>query len=374
MAKNVLILSQPKDLHAVAVAEALARRGARAVVWHTSDFPTRARESVCFEGGRRRVRVAGPELVLDHDDFDVVWHRRPTLHVIDPESIDPADREFVEVGCAGFRRGLFDGLARDAFWVNDYVSSLRAESKMRQMRAAVEVGLDTPATLFSNDPDAIRDFLRRHGGEVVFKPLAPLAWQDGASVWVNYTSVVREAQLVDNELLQAVPGIFQERLEKAFELRLTMFGHHALTAKVRSQETASGRLDWRRAYDELAMEPFAAPPDVVARCHRLLARLGLVFGCFDFVVTPDGRYVFLEVNQMGQFLFVERYTGLPLLDGFTEMLLAGAPEFAWSAEQPRVRYDELEAEAYRTIERDLTVHVERVHRDVDERAARRQVG
>ena len=80
MAKNVLILSQPKDLHAVAVAEALARRGARAVVWHTSDFPTRARESVCFEGGRRRVRVAGPELTLDHDDFDVVWHRRPTLH------------------------------------------------------------------------------------------------------------------------------------------------------------------------------------------------------------------------------------------------------------------------------------------------------
>lgn len=32
-----------------------------------------------------------------------------------------------------------------------------------------------------------------------------------------------------------------------------------------------------------------------------MRKLGIIFGCFDFIVTPDEEYVFLEVNPMGQF-------------------------------------------------------------------------
>jgi hypothetical protein len=84
----------------------------------------------------------------------------------------------------------------------------------------------------------------------------------------------------------------------------------------------------RRSYAELRMEPCEVEADLGERCVALLARLGFVFGCFDFVVTPEGRAVFLEVNQMGQFLFVEENTGLPLLDAFAEMLVQGRPDFA----------------------------------------------
>lgn len=368
MTKKILILTQPNDLHAETVAAALARRGASAVLWHTSNFPTRARESVRFEAGRRSIQIVGPETLLEDDDFDVVWHRRPALHVVDPTAIDPADLEFVEMGCTTFRRGLLDTLARDAFWVNDYVSALRAESKIRQLTAAIEVGLDTPATLCSNDPEQIRDFLHRHGGEVVFKPLHPGTWKNGDAVYGNYASVVRAEDLVADELLQAVPGIFQERIAKAFELRLTMIGEHAVTARLNSQRTAHGKLDWRKSYDELVMEPFAAPPALVGLCRELLRRLGLVFGCFDFVVTPDGRFVFLEVNQMGQFLFVERYAGVPILDAFASMLIAGRADFGWHPDGATLRYAELEDDAYRAVERGRATHVARIHRDVEERA------
>jgi hypothetical protein len=140
-----------------------------------------------------------------------------------------------------------------------------------------------------------------------------------------------------------------------------MIGVHALTAKVRSDH-----LDWRKSYDELAMEPFDAPKPIIVACRALMERLGLVFGCFDFIVTPDGRYVFLEVNQMGQFLFVERYTRLPLLDCFTEMLVAGRPDFAWSAARARHAYDDIEPIAYAGVERDLRTHVERLAREASE--------
>jgi hypothetical protein len=37
--------------------------------------------------------------------------------------------------------------------------------------------------------------------------------------------------------------------------------------------------------------------------------MGLIYGAIDMRLTPDGRYVFLEINPAGQWLFVEHRTG-----------------------------------------------------------------
>jgi pyruvate carboxylase len=44
----------------------------------------------------------------------------------------------------------------------------------------------------------------------------------------------------------------------------------------------------------------------------LMRSLGLRFGALDFLVTPEGEWVFLEVNPNGQRAFVEQATGLPI--------------------------------------------------------------
>jgi hypothetical protein len=72
-----------------------------------------------------------------------------------------------------------------------------------------------------------------------------------------------------------------------------------------------------------------------------LKDLGLVFGCLDLIVTPEGEYVFLEVNESGQFLWVEGYTGLPLLDAFTELLIQGRKDFRWTPSDDSVRYEDV---------------------------------
>ena len=125
----------------------------------------------------------------------------------------------------------------------------------------------------------------------------------------------------------------------------TILGRRALAARVLSQQTEKGKVDWRRSQDELQLEPTCLPPEVAARCFALLDELGLVFGCLDLVVTPEGEYIFLEVNEMGQFLFVERGCGLPLLDAFSEFLLQGSVDFAWDQEAVRVRYTDAEFES-----------------------------
>lgn len=341
MTRRILILTEPRDAHAVAVAEALKHKGAEVILWQTSDFPTRAGETVLFEKQTGRVHIQGPGLDLVDPRFDTVWRRRP-CYVLGEDTLHPADRDFADAQCKDFRQSLFAVLCPEAFWVNPHEAAGRANHKLLQHRAARDVGLSMPDTLYGNDPRQVRAFLRQHGGRAAYKPLRGLPWRDENTYWVNFTNVIAEEHLIEDELLRLTPGIYQEVVDKAYELRVTILGRRALGAKVLSQETASGRLDWRRSGHELRMEPFPVPPPLAERCVALLRRLGLVFGCLDFVVTPDGEYVFLEVNEMGQFLFVEYGAGLPLLDAFTEFLLQGRVDFAWDEERVKVRLVDVE--------------------------------
>ena len=61
---------------------------------------------------------------------------------------------------------------------------------------------------------------------------------------------------------------------------------------------------------------------VAKRCVRLVQHYGLRYGAIDMVLTPDGRYVFLELNPNGQYLWLERFAGLPISDAIVDELLS----------------------------------------------------
>ncbi|MEV4245300.1 hypothetical protein AB0J63_18065 [Streptosporangium canum] len=50
---------------------------------------------------------------------------------------------------------------------------------------------------------------------------------------------------------------------------------------------------------------------------------GLTYGAIDLILTPDGRYVFLEINPNGQFLWIEDATGLPIGAAIGDLLMSG---------------------------------------------------
>jgi glutathione synthase/RimK-type ligase-like ATP-grasp enzyme len=296
-------------------------------------------ETIAFRGRDGRISVRGRDLDMPVVNPDVIWNRRP-LYVVDDALVHPGDREFVDVQCKAHREGLFALLRRGGFWVNDRDAAVRANHKPLQHAIAVEVGLEMPDTLYTNDPAAIRAFLREQGGRIAFKPFYMLPWKSGTTNFITPTTVITEAHLEDETRIAVAPAIYQELVPKAYELRVTVIGERFFAAKLNSQSTDLGLVDWRRAQEKMTAEETALPPIVEEQCRELMRRLGLVFGCLDLIVTPDGRHVFLEVNQMGQFLFVERWTGMPLLDAFAEMLLQGTPRYAWSAANA-VHYDDV---------------------------------
>lgn len=333
MRRKILIVTHPKDFHAFAIAHALRMKGAEPILWHTSDFPTLATETILFDSGGETIAIRCLDDQTLPSDVDSLWLRRPRME-LGPARLHPADRSFAFAQCRRFRDSFLEILsdrveARGGLCVSPFRALQRGESKLWQHHVAARIGLKMPASLYGNDPVAIRRFLADQGGRIVFKPFTGEAWYDGSTYWGCYTTAITREDLVDDDLLQATPGIYQELVPKAFELRITMIGDRAFAGKINSQQTKNGRLDWRRSYDDLTIETFELPAEILHKCRELLRALGLLFGCFDFIVTPDGRYVFLEVNPAGQFLFLETYSGLPVADALCELLIQGRRDFDW---------------------------------------------
>ncbi len=359
---RVLIPTHVDDVHAIAVAAALRKEGHEVALWHGADYPSRqvASISVSEEEGMRWY-IEGPEIALDNEPFDVVWMRRPTQPVLPLDSeLHPGDRHVAERECGRFYRSLWLMIAPDAFWVNPMTARNRAICKPVQLREAVHAGLRLPPTLCSNDPDRIRRFLDAHPGETIFKSFAPVQWKLDDGVAMGFTNTVTVDDLPDDEFLQMCPGIFQHCVAKDHELRVTYMGDHAITARLLSQKHVEGRVDYRAAFNEIDIEAATLPPEVDRACRDLMQRLGLVFGCFDIIVTPEGEHVFIEINEMGQFLWLEQFCPeLLMLDAFCALLRERRRDFAWQPSDDPLRFADFAEAVNEQCKQDQQTHVHR---------------
>ena len=65
----------------------------------------------------------------------------------------------------------------------------------------------------------------------------------------------------------------------------------------------------------------------------------------------------VKVLSQGQFLFLEQYVDLPLLDAFSEFLLQGRADFVWTRSAGALRYLDIEAWVDELAARSLQEHV-----------------
>ena len=59
---------------------------------------------------------------------------------------------------------------------------------------------------------------------------------------------------------------------------------------------------------------------------------------------------------MGQWLFVEKMAGLPLLDAFSEFLLQGRVDFSWEPTTAAIRYADIEPSVARSVAEAQRLH------------------
>lgn len=263
--------------------------------------------------------------------FTSAWFRRPRM----PETFagaHPADEPFLRNEWRRFSNNLHALAAEvgECFWVNPPSAALAAENKLVQLHVAQQAGLTFPATLMSSDPERIRRFAATHG-KLVYKPFQTHTWQDAATgkMFSSYARIVDASMLDDDASLRQCPGIYQQLVDKKYDLRVTIIGNQVFTARL-DTPLQEEFIDWRIASlaETMRISQTELPGDTVDSLQRLMRGLGLVFGCVDLAVDANGNLHFLEVNQAGQFLFLEQAVpSLPLLRAVCSLLGQGRCDY-----------------------------------------------
>ena len=309
----ILIVSWPGDDHARAVQVQLAELGAPTALVDLARFPTEMGLAARYDRGRWRYELDD----LSLGDIDTVWWRRPRPFTLDPEIAEGEYARFAYSECIEAFAGLWQSL--DAVWINHPTAEQVAAHKLYQLRVAAEVGLEIPDTLITNDPDEVHRFVDNHSPRgVAYKTFLPAEhdWRE--------TRILGEGELRELAAVRYAPLIFQEYVELRLDLRITVIGPQIIAAAVHPRE-GGYEADYRMDLDRARVEPFALPPEVERKLEDLMRRLDLIYGAIDMRLTPDGRFVFLEVNPSGEWRFIEERSGQAITTAFAAHLagLAG---------------------------------------------------
>ncbi len=325
---HLFIYSQLTDAHAIAVKAALESIGVKVTRFVSDQFPANAEISTLLSPELGKTDFYLPinnSILQPNQSIDVVWNRRPALPKTSNLDIHKDDISVVERECKEFWNSFVVSSFPNASWINTWESSKKARSKLLQLATAKECGFKIPKTLFSNNPEDIKRFLtlNSESTKTIVKSFLPVNWTEGLNVKTLYATEVDAAKLPSDYLLRVAPAIYQEKIPKAYEIRSTFFGPTGLHAKIDAEKNGAPLQDWRQGYYfDLKTEPHLLPLDIETKCLAFMKKLNLKFGCFDFIVTPDGEYIFLEVNEAGQFLWVERYCPeIKMMNAFCKFVL-----------------------------------------------------
>jgi glutathione synthase/RimK-type ligase-like ATP-grasp enzyme len=310
----LLVLTNRQDPHADAVIRALTKRDVLLFRLNSEDINTR----YCFELNIDETGNWSGQVIdevgrsLNLTETKVAWLRKPSFDFV-PTSQLPEMQSFV----SSETRALVDTLYSlpNIIWINDPFAANKAKVKFQQLALAKDLGIRVPKTLVTNQPEKAMSFFDECGGVVLAKAVY------SANVKVRGLTQSIPSQLIEGssfkdicQTISLCPTQLQEYVQKSHEVRVTVVGQKVVSVRIDSQLHDETKIDWR-VYAHLNPHSLAETPLRVEEfCREFLRRQGLRFGAMDFIVTPDGEYVFLENNPFGQYLWLETETGAPLTE------------------------------------------------------------
>ncbi|AXG79703.1 ATP-grasp ribosomal peptide maturase [Streptomyces paludis] len=324
--RPVLVSTQYEDPTADLVIAELNRRRVPVLRFDPGrDFPAPALLAARFgTGGTGEAGEAGGPggtLTLGNRTAELggvraLYHRRPNTYA--PDHHDHPASQNARFVAQENRRGLGGvlGALPDCLYLSHPQAVARAEYKPAQLALATRLGFRVPATLITNDATEAARFCAQQ--PTVYKPLHAGAYEvDGepAGIWA--------AEVAPAEIDDAVgrcAHLFQARVPKSADVRAVVVGERAFCVRITAPP---GVLDWRAEYRRLTYEQVDCPAGLDRDLRRFLAEFGLGFGAFDFAVTADGTWWFLECNPNGQWAWLEAAAGPPITEAVADLLESG---------------------------------------------------
>lgn len=302
----IVIVGTLADDHARAVYEGVRARGHEPFVLDAQRFPEDLPISLGHAGGD--LVIAGRRVSRPASVYMRGLYQHPAAYGVEA---DEAMKEDWRRTLLAFRErstllsAIVQRWERAGAAMYNPVSNSGNITKPYQLALLEAAGLPVPATLWSNDPAAVKRFCGER--EAIFKPVA-----GGAS-----TRKVEAKDLTDERLarLGAAPVCFQELLP-GDDVRVYVLDGRVICAL----RIVTDAIDFRQ--NERSIEAIALDDAVAGQCLRAAVVLGLRFTGMDLKADRGGTYKILELNPSPMFLGFERRAGVEILNPLCDALVA----------------------------------------------------
>lgn len=162
---------------------------------------------------------------------------------------------------------------------------------------ASEYGLEVPKSFILDSLDTLLQIKEN----LITKTISgnPSVFYKNSS-GVLYTSVVNIQESMTDSFS---PSLFQELIEKKYELRIFYLDGHFNSMAIFSQGNDQTKIDFRK-YNMIKPNrnvPFLLPKNIKEKLKKLMKKLNLNCGSIDMIYSKQNKFVFVEVNPIGQF-------------------------------------------------------------------------
>jgi ATP-GRASP peptide maturase of grasp-with-spasm system len=195
------------------------------------------------------------------------------------------------------------------------------ENKLTSLNIAKSVGLDIPDTLICTDIKSLNNYIKSNNCIVTKAISEGISVEIGEKYYYQYTEAIQLPDL-PGSTNSFFPTLFQEKLDKEYELRVFYLHCECYTMAIFSQNDNQTSVDFRKYNWQKPNRtvPYNLPIDIKDKLIAFMSKSKLDTGSIDIVYTKEGRYVFLEVNPVGQFGMVSEPCNLFLEKKIAEYL------------------------------------------------------
>lgn len=256
---------------------------------------------------------------LSISDINVAWHLRIGTSTNPSKRKTSLENRFIENESIASLNSFYSTL--ECIWINrketiDFISS----NKFFQQQVALRSGLMVPDTMISNNPESIQTMSRLKKG-LLLKSMGYIRL-DKEGKCSLYTELFSNEEISENTMaIRGCPIFSQAYIKKCYEYRVMAIGNRILSCRIDSQASKKTKIDWRH-YDFENVEHIQTtlPKQVEKNILTFMKSIGLRYGAIDLIETPNGDFVFLEVNPAGQWGWIHDFAKLPIPETVAEML------------------------------------------------------
>ncbi|GAA4090723.1 hypothetical protein [Mucilaginibacter panaciglaebae] len=205
------------------------------------------------------------------------------------------------------KKHFFEGLylsIENAKWVNPMFATHIAERKIYQLKVANQLGLNIPKSVITNQLSRALSFLKENPISII-KPISNGLQVLKDRTYSIYTTEITHQAFIDLELAEifSTPVFLQERIKNDSDIRVTIVGNNLFAAQIRKE---GDDVDWRKPDIKKLYDQIILPLFLQEKLLELNRFFKMIYSAIDLILTPHGEYIFLEINPVGEWVWLEQ--------------------------------------------------------------------